>query len=188
MARRFRRYLGSAPPGVLVGGVLLLVGVTVGGLVLTRSAPGEGSPGSGALEPDPTAHELSDPEAVATFNRLDSLRIKSYEKADPELLARVFTPGSSAYENARREVELLQRDGVRSRSKFDTRSIDVVSNTPDVIHLRQDVVLTPSFLDASGRDVAGHAAQERRIVDWILAWTGKEWLIEDARVTELGEP
>ena len=188
MARRLRRYPGDLPPGVLIGGVLLLVGVTLGAVVLTRPTPGEGSSGSGASRFGRTSHELNDRDAIAVFKRLDSLRIESYERADPALLAGVFTAGSPAYENARREVDRLKQDGVRSRSTFDTRSIEVVSNKPDAIHLRQDVVITPSFLDRSGSDVAGHAAQEHRIVDWVLVWTGDEWLIGDGRVTELGEP
>lgn len=187
----FRRPAGSIGgrlPLVLGAAVLPLV-VAVAAWALTGSSPEESdSPSSAVTAAGPTEHELSDREAIASFERLDSLRIKAYEKADPGLLTRVFTQGGPAYGNARREVELLKRDGVRSRSAFETLSIEVVSNTPETIHLRQDVVLTPSFVDPSGRDVAGHAAKERRIVDWIMVWTGERWLFEDARVTELGEP
>src|SRR5687768_14513341 len=142
-------------------------------VLLTRPDP---APVPSTTTNDPPDFSLTNPEAIDRFKELDALRLTAYESRDVSLLSQVFHPDSPIQSKVYREIRLLRREGVLSRSTFITRSIRVVSNVSHEVTLTQKVVIDPKFVSESdGQDVTTGGRRELQEIDWILSRRGSVW-------------
>jgi hypothetical protein len=171
------------PPIAVFVALLIVVGAAAT-YALTRP---EGLDPGRALGPAPSTsppdNSLTDTEAIERFKELDASRVAAYSEADPSRASEIFTQTSTTGAVVQRELRKLRRQGVRSLTRFTTRSLNVIENRAGNIHLRQVVVVDPAFVDSSGEDVTGHASRERQTIKWVLTFERGRWLIEGAVVT-----
>lgn len=151
---------------VLIGGILYLVFPTD-----TTSVTGSGTDVS--IEP---SFELTDAEAIARFEELDTIRQDMYRNRDASLASVFLTHDSPLHENARAEVSQLLRDDVEVEPNFTTRRIRVVANTPDEITIRQVVLEAPRFTSESGEELT-ETRPRIKAIEWVLQEDGGVWRI-----------
>jgi hypothetical protein len=160
---------------------LLALLVAIGGLFLLTRPTNESNPGAA---PRSDNFALTDAEAIERFKELDARVLSAYEAGDPSLLSGTFTPTSPMKSTAAKELRTLKREGVHSESRFDTRSLSVVSNGESTIQIRQIVVVHPKFVTESGKDVTRNGEVERQTVDWTLHRIESEWLLHRSLIVD----
>ncbi|MDP9066996.1 MAG: hypothetical protein M3N53_01440 [Actinomycetota bacterium] len=178
--------LGAFAP-LLVFGVLLTFVIALGaGILLTRPS-GEGAePARPAASPTASAtdHQLTDAEAIARFKELDALRVEAIEGRDRDLVSAAFVSNSPAERRVLKTIRKLRRDSVRMKAtRYDVLRVDVLSNEPRDIRIRQIVVIETRFFDKSGRDVTSTGAVERQTLEWVIQPQAGRWLLYEGTIT-----
>ncbi len=151
-----------------------LAAITVVVLVTRPAATNTIPPSEATVSFD---HSLTDAEAIERFKELKSLRSEAYREADLSLVDLIYTTESPARRTVVSEIRRLQRNGVFSRTRFDTKQLDVLENSPSKIEIREIVVVFPKFVDEDGNDVTKRGRVERREVNWILHAEDANWLV-----------
>lgn len=174
---------GFLSPGrafALLFGLILLLGATI---FLLRPSPA--AEPTTTSDPPAPAFELTDTEAIARFEHLESLLIAAYHERDASLLDTFLTADSPLQSTIADEIEQLESDGVLDESTFFTREIDVVHNDDDTILIRQLVAEDPLFVDEkSGKDVTTKDVLIVEEVEWTLRLDSATWKIFDSKVVE----
>lgn len=171
---------GATPPRLISGGralvaFVLLAIALIGILLFTRNHD--------QPTPSTTNHSqsgtfsLTNSEAIARFNELNRLRIIAFRHRDASLLAQVLTSDSPLRRRAYRDIAGLRADGVFDKTKFQTQRIQMRSNTPSQIVLRQVEIESPRFVTEAGKDVSRMHISVVATIDWTLRKEGSAWKI-----------
>lgn len=128
---------------------------------------------------------LTDEEAIVRFTELNDLRLKSYFDRDVTLIDAFVASDSELRKMAYNEITDLLRDKVLIRSSFETRSLNVITNTSHSIVIEQLVVERPKVITESGKDITTDPQRELRTIEWTLVLDGSEWKVFDALVTKV---
>ena len=153
-----------------------LVIVIAGAFYLTRSDPAP------TPDPSPPDFSLTDTEALTRYRELHELNIRAYEERDQSLIHAIYTDDSKVVDKVRREIRMLRRDAVLSRTAFEITSLRVVQNTTDEIVLREELVIRPKFLSETGQDLTKGKPQQQSL-RITLHREADQWLIFDALIT-----
>jgi hypothetical protein len=62
--------------------------------------------------------------------------------------------------------------------------LDVVSNEPDEVTVRQTVEQSAKFIHESGKDVTEESGHQRLVIDWYLERVDSSWLIAESLIIE----
>lgn len=157
-----------------------LVAATV---YLTRPAPTPTPTGTDTAKTAPN-FALTNEEAIARFEELHETELDAYRHADASLVEEVFTPDSPIVASVRKEIGYLVEDGVSADPRYTTLKIDVLSNTPTEVKLKQVAHVESHFYDGRGREITSDMARQRQTIVWTLRLVASKWLIHDARVTK----
>lgn len=176
-----RAFLSPGKAFALLFGVILVLG---GAIFLLRP---DDLPRESVTYPaggDAPTFELTDAEAITRFDELSDLRAQAYATTDLSLLSSIYSSDSLVRADAAKELEELQESKVRDLSLYTTRDLEVISNDPDEIVLREVVLIDPHFVDAQNRDVTTQDETVRRVIQWKLHQDAGTWLIYDALITD----
>lgn len=167
--------------------LLLIAGSIL--FLATRSNSEPPAPIAGQSLPTATPSEaepLTESEAIAIFKELDELRLTMYRNRDRALIPRVLTPASPLQSIAKREIAQLIRQGVRVRTRYDTKSLEILDLDPTEMRIQQVVLQYPKFVDENGRDVTSSQARPvRKVIVWTLHATDDGVLIHNSRTVGL---
>jgi hypothetical protein len=180
-SRGVTRAKPAAPPLLVFLGLMAVL-VAVGAIVLFTRDPAPPPP-PGTTPPE-TNFALTDAEAIARFRELRALRDRLYRARDITLMSQIYTPMSPLRPIVSSEVRRLLRARVQDRSTFETRGIDLLSNEPDRVRLRETVLIKPKFVSAQGRDVSIQKRPVEQTVVWTLVPVSGTWLIEKSLITK----
>jgi hypothetical protein len=161
---------------------LLALLVAIGGLFLLTRSSEDPDPGSA---PKSDNFALTDAEAIERFKDLDELQIRALRQRDETLLGKIYTRDSPLASSVEKSIRTLKRESVFDRTRDETQSLSVIENSQDEIRLRQEVVVTPRFVDEAGRDVTINPRTELQTVEVILHRDFDQWLIHDAVITQV---
>jgi hypothetical protein len=161
---------------------LLALLVAIGGLFLLTRPKEEPGPGPA---PRSDNFALTDAEAIERFKELDELQIRALRERDETLLGKIYTPDSPLVASVVKSIRTLKRESVFDRTRDETQSLSVIENSQDEIRLRQEVVVTPKFVDEAGRDVTIDSRTELQTVEVLLHRNFDRWLIHDAVITQV---
>jgi hypothetical protein len=131
-------------------------------------------------EPD---FSLTDEQAIARFEELESLQVNAYENVDLTAVSDFAGPGPFK-DKVVQELRKLKRDRVTATLELETEELRVESNTPEQIDLHQSVITNIRFFDLSGNEVTTRGKPERWIIDWKLQNFDSRWLISSSVITE----
>lgn len=178
---------GSGPgflsPGkafALLIGVIVIIGLII---FLTRPDLPRGTftyPGNA----EPPTFELTDAEALARFEELHSLFREGSMERDPSIIDVAMTSDSPLREVALQDIEQLERDRVLDRSRFTTRSADIVENNPNEVVVLQHVEVYPKFVAERTRREVTRSSPTLDTVRWILRPEIGVWKVYRAIVIE----
>lgn len=129
---------------------------------------------------------LTDAEAIAEFEHLNEIRITAYKTRDVTLLGETLTAASPLLRRGENEIRRLLRDRVIIESKFITRDVQVISNSPHAVTVRQIEVELPKYVSEEGSDVTGDARAQERTIEWTLHLEGSQWKLHDSRLISSG--
>ena len=166
-------------PAVAFLGLILVVAVVGTIVFLTRPAPAPEPRGTTTATTEPN-FALTDEEAIARFEELNAQLVAAYEARDVSILEAFLTNDSPLRTRAANEIRQLLRDRVVPRPKFDTRSIEVISNDPTEIVLRQTAVDSSRFESEVGEEITKHPKDILRVVEWTLELEGSIWRIAES--------
>ena len=166
----------TSPAKALAIVLLLLIAIVGAVLLITPDDPPP------ITLPETTNFALTDAEALAVFQELDSRRIEAYRLQDPTLLAHAFTATSPILERVEREIREIGKANVDDLTEFRTVRLEVLSNHADEIEIRQVVIVSPRFLNPRGENVALSRDAQRQSIDWVLRRSGSQWLIHSGTV------
>jgi hypothetical protein len=161
--------------GRVVGAFVVILALLAGVLFITRAHEGT-SPSPRTNQPSAT-FALTDSQAVATFQKLNRLRIQAYRQRDPSLVAEVVTSDSPLRHRVYQDIARLRTDGVLDKTRFRTREIDTRSNRASEIVLREVEVQKPRFVTETGKDVSRMHVSLLVTTDWTLRREGFDWKI-----------
>lgn len=130
----------------------------------------------------PSAEMPTEAEIIERFKQLQALHAKAYRRADSSLIPQIYTPDSPARSVVRGELRNLRLERVSSRTKSDTRSLEVTSVSQSEIRLTEVVVEQPLFL-RDGRDVTLRPRRQRLTVDWVLRRHEGRWFFFRSTIT-----
>jgi hypothetical protein len=168
--------------GRVVGALVVILALLAGVLFITRAHQGT-STSPRTNQPSAT-FALTDPQAVATFRKLNRIRIQAYVRRDPSLVPLMAMANSPAARTAIREIHKLKVDSVIPKPRFRTKSLTVTKNTASQILIRQVFNYDLRFTDEHGRDVTASNKRQRQVVVWTIRQSGQgEWRIFDAVIT-----
>ena len=161
--------------------ILLVIGaVALGALLLTREDEAE-EPSAPDRGP---AFALTDEEAIERFHELAALHIRAYRERDLSLVSQIFVPGSRISETVTDEIRTLIRRDVIDQTTFESEKVEIVSNEPSQITMRQTVLQTPRFIKETGKAVTPNPAQQRLVIEWFLQPINSKWLVSEATVVD----
>ncbi len=163
-------------PSVLVLSILLFPLVLIS---LLADAPG-------GLPVPASAATSQGPRPLAGFRAADEMRLRVYAESDHTLVRWAFTADGPAVATAEAEVEKLHSSNITDRTTFETLDLDLLAAGDVSARVRQKVVVTPSYFDASGLDVTIGEPQLQVIV-WEMRLRGQDWLIHSGRVVRARE-
>ena len=190
MARRRirirRKERGAVSPAVAFSVLVLVLAGILAGFALLERDDTEGQP---AVTPQgtPTEEDLSltDDEAIARLDEIETLRIQALEKRDPDLLDGAFTSNGPAIGRLTKSIRMLIADGVRLRQRaYDVAESEVILNSQSTIRIRRTVRVNIQFTDESGRRVTEGTGAERQVLVAVLKRVAGEWLFHDGRIVE----
>lgn len=162
--------------------LLLLLAVVGAAIYLTRPTPAPVPTGTTSA---PAADfSLTNEEAIARFQELASVRRQAYADHDITLLATLYTHDSRVASLAMKELRRLNRDRVSDLSMYETLQVDVLSNRPDSIKMREVVLVTPKFVDNHGKDITVNSEVTQETVVWTLHLEDDAWRVYDALITK----
>ena len=168
---------GLAVVGVL--GVAVLTGVVWAGTDGRQSAAEPSAAASrGTVQARPTV--VSWTEVLAG---LDRVRSAAFATADPAVLDQVYAPGSPALARDRLRVAQLRDAGFTAHGvRLDTRSVRVVSSSPDTAVLRVVDVMPPyRLVGRQGRTTASRPGRPAEQWSVTLVRAGASWRVHDVR-------
>lgn len=178
---------GLLSPGrafLLLLGVLVLIG---GAFALSRPEAPDAPAPQPAPAPNAADLSLTNAEAIARFRELHGLFRQTSRTRDVSLLSQILTSDSRLRRVAEQDIKQLLQDGVVDKSRFLTRRVRVLNNTPDAIALKQIVIVRPRFVSVkSGRDVS-EGKRLLQEVKWELRPDDGEWRVFDALVVKSRE-
>ncbi len=183
MSRR-RDQSGDVAPLLVFALLLLVVAVLAAGILRTTGG-GEGP--DPAASPRPTAppadHQLTDTEAIARLAEVDRARIRALEERDPTLLRGVFAPASPAAERIDSSIRTLLKDRVKlEHRRYEVRDARVLLNSPELVRIRQVVVVNVQFRGPDGQNVTKGSGAERQVLLATLKFVRGQWLFADGRI------
>lgn len=123
---------------------------------------------------------LTNEAAIARFKDLSSSINEAYKNRDMTALELFLTDDSPLRERGEKEIRQLIRDGVVAVPVFERRSIEIVSNAPDEIVIREVSVDSSRFKSESGKDLTQNPRDILRVVEWTLQLDGSTWKIFDS--------
>lgn len=168
-----RAFLSPGKAFALLFGVILVLG---GAIFLLRP---DDLPRESVTYPaggDAPTFELTDAEAITRFEQLDALRLQMYEQRDTGLISLFLTSDSPLHETATSEIQRLRADRVQVAPNFETRSLQIVSNSDSEITLMQVVVEAPRFTSQSGNEVT-ETPPKLKTIRWVLHLENSVWKI-----------
>ena len=173
---------GNEPAGLSPVRAFLLLGaifaaVVAAGVLTTRDPSPATEPGP-ARSPD---YALTDADAIAEFERLNDARIAAYQLRDISLLHEVVASDSPLLERGENEIKQLLREDVIIKSRFVTKTIELVKLTSEEFVVRHTEVEFPKFVNESGAVVTADRTPRRRVMLWTLHSIGTEWRIFDSK-------
>jgi hypothetical protein len=131
-------------------------------------------------EPKSTNFALTDTEALQRTADLAELSIQAIQHRDLSLLPLIYAPDGPAKKRATRDIRQLLTDRVLDRAVADSKDLEVVSNGPNEIRVRETLLLHPCFKTESGKDITQGPEAIEQVGLWILRRDGDKWLIHDA--------
>jgi hypothetical protein len=174
----------EAPGMAPVRAFLMLVAVAVVVPVTILATRPEAAPTKPPAQATPD-FSLTDPEAIAEFERLKHLLAQAYRSRDVTLIDQFASsdPGDGVQQVAE-EIQTLIRDQVLYRTREKRESLQVVVNTSDRIELREVVVKAPRFIDEADREnIALDERPQRQTIIWQLRLEGDRWRIHSGVIT-----
>ena len=156
------------------------VGLVAGSWARRATVVAEGPPARPASRPGPQ-EEATPPraEALATFRSLRSLYIRSYHELDVSLLRLYAAPDAPRFASGA-EIRWLARHDIDDRTRWATRSLRVVSRSPDEVVLLERLVWVPRFVHVPTGTPASHAPPELRTLEWTMRRYRGEWRLYEA--------
>jgi hypothetical protein len=156
--------------------ILLVVVVALFALGFPSSIGPEDGP-SVSYEPK-TA--ITSERAKKIFGELNALRHQAYETRDATLITRLYSEGSPVKPLVQEELARLQEDKVFDQSAYKTIDLTILLARGDKIRLREQVMITPYFVNEEGKDVTSSRGSIEQIVVWTLINEGDAWRIHDS--------
>lgn len=165
---------------------VLLAFVAAGGsyLATRHSDSGQARGPTSPPLPSVSSHQMSDAEAISTFESIDRKRVQALETRDAGLAAALYVDGTAVEERILQDIRRLLRTDTRLELNAQTEALEVIDSTPQFVRLRQDVLIKARFTNRAGEEVGTAPAPERQTIAWTLENVGGSWLIEDAVVRE----
>lgn len=162
--------------------VCTLATVLGGAFFATRDAsPSEPPAQQSPRSPD---YSLTDAEAIAEFERLNTQLLTAYRQRDISSIKLFAESESPLARTVERELHTLVRDGVRDVTRIRSISQEVVSNTASVVEVEQVLIEQPKFIDArTGRDVTVRSTRQRQTVLWTMKLRDGRWFLSSATIT-----
>lgn len=174
---------GAISPVAAFAALTVLVAATATLALVAATNDEKGAPATGPTASWPsTDHRLTHPEAIARFEVLDGLRVKSLEARDLALLRSLYTPDSPALRRGERSIQQLRRNGVVVDEAWKIRDVQVLQIARKTIRLRVVGISDVSFFDDAGRDVTSRSRRERQTVDCVMRFLNGDWLLHDCRI------
>lgn len=174
--------------------VLALIAL-VGGLVVASAAWNRSEEGAGEAQPpprptpdlvpspSPLPDEGGDPalgrdEALGLFADLRRGLERAYRKRDVGLLGNVVRRGSPQFDRSHKDIRLLERNNLLDRTRIRTLKVTIVSNGPDVIIVRERVLVRPRYIDdATYVEVDVDLTPTKTTSKWTMERVGRTWTI-----------
>ena len=169
----------SPPVAFLI--LVVVIGILGAIFYLTRpNAPATPTNPNAAQEPD---FSLTNEEAITRFEELEALRQQIYLSRDASLIPAALTSDSPLSKAAFADIKRLIRDKVIDKTIFTTRSLEVITNEPTEVVIRQSFVQDPSFVAVeSGQEVGSSSDRFVVLVDWTMRLEGTSWKFYDSDV------
>jgi hypothetical protein len=174
----------AAPPRAL--SPLKVFALLLGGLALAFAAitgfRSESKEEPIRAQPQQTSDEfaLTDAEAIEKFEELNELQLQVGRMRDLSLVSRVFVPGSPIAGRASQSVRKMLKHNVIDDLQIETLRLQVISNTPAQLVIRETSVEYPCIRTESGDDVTRGPTAIREVIDWTLVKRTSEWRLYDA--------
>ena len=175
---------GAASPVVVFIGLLAVLALVAGGVIWAGQTDEKPIPPGRVATPEPTEdHTLTDAEAIALLKELDRTRLRAFARANADRLSEVFLHGGPALRRAARAIkELKNRNLVLRHVRYDTRDLSIVGNKPDVVKVRQVVILQTVIAGGTSAKAPPSRPKLQRI-DWQLRPDHSgDWKIFDGSV------
>ena len=172
-----RRALNPLPVFLAIAAVVTLGVASY--FLLTSS----NDPPATELGPPKDAFALTDQEAIAEWESLHDLWLRSYRERDASLVETYAAPDAPTLSNPR-EVNALLRRGVLDKTRFFSARIAVILNSNYEINIREKVRVFPRFVDEkSGKDVTVDGVPELQTVVWTMRLYGSDWKLYRSVIT-----
>ncbi len=159
--------------------LLLLVVAFLVGIGLIAMSNKDPVPSDQAI-PNTKNFALTDQQAIAKFQYLRDLGLRATQQEDQSLVASAFVPGSPLANRSIRIIQELDRDDVIDKIRYETLGVEVASNEPTIVRIREVRKLFPCFVTPKGRDVTQHPNVVHQEVMWGMRLIGSQWRLETA--------
>jgi hypothetical protein len=165
----------SRSPLLLLGGLALAAIVGIGSALYVLSRPDEtASPRTGA-GPKEESLALTNEEAIAKWDELHDLWLRSYRDRDATLI-RLFAAPDAPTLTKDDEIQELLRNGVLDKTKFTRHSVRVISSGSSQIQIEEIVSVFPKFIDEENKhEVTVESDPQKQTVVWTMRRYGLEW-------------
>jgi hypothetical protein len=166
---------------LLLGALLVIFAI----FMLTKPERPQPSPGAGPRsDPPATSKSLPDDQAISVFKELHGLLVRAYRERDKSLIPRYVVAGSPMRAAGAREIDQLLEDKVTVNPRFQTRSLQIVSNDSEQIIVRQLVLQDPLFNKESGQRLKTKEAPKFLTVNWTLVKPRDQWKFRESTVVK----
>jgi hypothetical protein len=130
----------------------------------------------------PPDHSLTDAEAIARFKELDAVRLAMFDRGDRKMIDHVFVvPGPAAKRAAQGLAQLRRQNLTLHHPVYRILDVQVTSNSPEEIKLRQVLILRTQTRPSRGQ-VAADERLRRQVVTWTMKTLDGSWFIFDGAV------
>ncbi len=172
---------GPLSPARAFALVLAVAVVAAAVLYLSNAREDRAAPAAAPVTPDLS---LTDAEAIAQWEDLYGFIRAAYRDRDLTLMSEALTTDSPMRPRMIKGIRGIIRDRVLYKTGYDTKSISVTSNLPNLIQLRQVVLVSPRIVDEFGKDVTLNPVVERRVVEWLMRLEGTKWLLHEGTIVK----
>ena len=121
--------------------------------------------------------KLSDAKAMSHFRALRNLWVRTYRDRDLSLVPLYVAPDAvSPFSRISSEISRLRADGVLDETRLRIRQLQLLTNSEDVVRIRERVAQMPRFVDEeSGQDLTLHREPRVLTVIWTMRRYSEGW-------------